>query len=84
MLKIYNITSLVFYSYDSETNVSACNKVMRVTVRTILLFLWNRNNVDPLDRNDKNPAVLTCYYFYITSIVGNLERRDKTKHIYIE
>jgi hypothetical protein len=46
--------------------------------------LWNRNNVDPLDRNDKNPAVLTCYYFYITSIVGNLERRDKTKHIYIE
>jgi hypothetical protein len=83
VLKIYNITSLVFYSYDSETNVSAC-KVMRVTVRTILLFLWNRNNVDPLDRNDKNPAVLTCYYFYITSIVGNLERRDKTKHIYIE
>lgn len=36
---------------------------MRVTVRTILLFLWNRKNVDPLYRNDKNPAVLTHYYF---------------------
>ena len=54
----------------------AC-KEMCVTVRTILLVLWNRNNVDPLDRNDKNPAVLT--YFYITSIVGNLERRVKSK-----